>query len=201
MAETCLTSGFDPTATDDTDGAADDDPGPSFFYIMIEFNGWRAIEGVEQAVRRAYDATVEKLGVIDGREVCVLLSSDAAVAALNAQYRGIEKPTNVLSFPSLDAAAGQSPANYPQPLGDIVIACETVMREVAAEGKPALSHLAHLTVHGLLHLAGFDHETDYDAEPMESLEREILASIGVSDPYSLTIGSLTTGEAPALTGK
>jgi probable rRNA maturation factor len=197
MAETCFTAGFDATVIDDTDGAAEEDPGPSCFYLLIEFDGWHTLEGVGDAVRRAYEASAERLGSLGGRDVCVLLSSDAAVATLNAQYRGIDKPTNVLSFPALHApAACQSSADVPQPLGDIVIACETVLREAAEEGKPPLSHLAHLTVHGILHLAGFNHETDQDAERMERLEREILASIGVSDPYSLIIG-----EAPAFAGK
>ncbi len=91
------------------------------------------------------------------------------------------------ALPSALAAAGE-----PQPLGDIAIAYETVMREAAGEAKPPILHLAHLTVHGLLHLAGFDHETDAEAELMEAAERDILASIGIPDPYLST-----SDEAPA----
>jgi probable rRNA maturation factor len=198
MVETSLTSGF-VAASEDKDGSAEDDPGPSSLNLLIEHDGWRAIDGAEAAVRRAYEATVAILSdEIAGRDVSILLSSDEAIAALNARYRGKNKPTNVLSFPAApDLPAGGGPlADELPPLGDIIIALETVLREATDEEKPLLFHLSHLTVHGLLHLAGFDHETDSEAERMETLERHILASIGIPDPYASI-----TEEKPAQSGQ
>ena len=105
----------------------------------------------------------------------LLFADDEALRELNRRFRGIDKPTNVLSFPS---AAGDSV------LGDIAIAYETVRRESAEAGVAFRDHAAHLIVHGLLHLAGHDHEKDDEAERMEALETGILASIGVADPYA-----------------
>ena len=184
-------SGIYVASSEDKDGAADDEPGPSPLSLLLESAGWHALDGAQTMVCRAYEAAADRLGAeIAGREVTILLSSDEAVAALNARYRGKEGPTNVLSFPATAVPGAALP-----PLGDIIIAHETLMREAADEGKPPLFHLAHLTVHGLLHLAGFDHETDGEAERMEALEREILASIRVPDPYSSP-----TDETPAAAG-
>lgn len=112
-------------------------------------------------------------------EACIALSDDAAVRVLNATYRGLDKPTNVLSFPSPEPPSPDSPAF----LGDVVIALETVRREAGEKDVPFEHHLQHLTVHGLLHLLGYDHETDDDAQVMERLETEILAVLGIADPY------------------
>ncbi len=195
MVETANTTGFVNGASDNKDGSSDDEPGPSPVTLLIEFGDWDALNGAQEAVLRAYDACAARLAPIDGREVSILLSSDAAIAELNTRYRGIPKATNVLSFPAAEVPGGEASAGEPPPLGDIIIAYETVMREAVEEQKPPLFHLAHLTIHGILHLAGFDHETDGDAERMEGLEREILGSIGIPDPYSLTLE-----ETPALTG-
>ena len=165
-------------AADETEGS-DDEPGPSSIALLIAHDAWNALGDVEQIIRRAHHAAAAKVAAIAGRDVAILLTSDDAIASLNAQYRGQNKPTNVLSFPAPAVAfAGEE-----QPLGDIAIAYETVMREAALEAKPPIFHLAHLTVHGLLHLAGFDHETDAEAEHMEAAEREILTSLGIPDPY------------------
>jgi probable rRNA maturation factor len=108
----------------------------------------------------------------------VVVDNDDRIHALNRLWRQIDKPTNVLSFPAPDGPSG--PANY---LGDIAISYETAAREAAAEGKSFSDHVAHLSVHGFLHLMGYDHESDADAEEMEGIERNILARIGISDPY------------------
>jgi probable rRNA maturation factor len=179
MVETPNISGFVRSSGGETDAVSDDDPGPSPFSILIEADGWHALAGAEDAAQRAYDACLKALPDLAGRELSFLLADDAAIAELNGAWRGKPKPTNVLSFPAAEIPADAGP----QPLGDIILAYETLVREAADEGKPPLDHLAHLTVHGLLHLAGYDHETDADAERMEALEREVLASIGVPDPY------------------
>jgi probable rRNA maturation factor len=109
------------------------------------------------------------------RAIVVLLASDGEVADLNQQFRHKPGPTNVLSFP-----APQNPENL---LGDIALAYGVCAREAAEQGKSLADHLSHLTVHGVLHLAGYDHQTDDEAQAMEDLERRVLASLGVSDPY------------------
>jgi probable rRNA maturation factor len=169
-------------AADEND-TSDDDPGPSPISLLIEDDEWQRIGDVDEMIRRAYDATVAKLADIAGRDVAVLLTSDDAVAALNAQYRGQNKPTNVLSFPAAGMGAPAVAGGEMPPLGDIAVAYQTVMREAEQEGKPPLFHLAHLTVHGLLHLAGLDHTSEAEAERMEAMERDILATIGIPDPY------------------
>lgn len=171
-------------ATEEKDGSSDEDPGPSCFHLLIECDGWRALDGVEPALSRAYEACAQRVPVISGKDVTVLLSADDAVAELNGRYRDQKKPTNVLSFPAAQTSS-QVFGGERSALGDIIIAYETVMREADEAEKPPLSHLMHLTVHGLLHLAGFDHETDCEAERMEDLERQILSSIGIPDPYSI----------------
>ena len=111
-----------------------------------------------------------------GGAVVVLLTDDAGVQRLNATWRGLDKPTNVLSFPAPEG-------NPSGALGDIAIAYETTAREAGEEKMPLAHHLSHLVVHGFLHLVGHDHDNDREAEAMEQLEREILAKLGVPDPY------------------
>jgi probable rRNA maturation factor len=114
--------------------------------------------------------------------VGIVLSDDAAQQELNRTYRGKDVPTNVLSFSLADPVASR-PAGAPILLGDVILAFETVVREAAAQHKPLPDHLRHLVVHGVLHLLGFDHETEADAAVMEAREVEILTGLGVPDPY------------------
>jgi probable rRNA maturation factor len=137
---------------------------------------WIAEPGAERCVRDALAAAATRVPT-DG-EVSVLFADDATVRTLNRDWRGLDKPTNVLSFPS-----GPQPAGMPRLLGDIALAYETLLREAGEEGKPVLHHLAHLAVHGFLHLMGYDHETDCEAEAMEALERDILSALRIPDPY------------------
>lgn len=114
-------------------------------------------------------------------EVSVVLADDALVRRLNRQWRRIDAATNVLSFPSLDLDV---PPKAPLLLGDVVLAFETVSREAQEQGKDIADHLRHLVVHGILHLLGYDHEAPGGAEQMEALETEVLARLGVADPYA-----------------
>ena len=142
---------------------------------------WRAALPARALGRETIAAAVAECGValLPEAEVCVHLADDAQVRALNARWRGLDKPTNVLSFP----AASPSGLAKAQLLGDVVLAFETVAREAADDGKPLADHYRHLVVHGFLHLLGYDHEREADAERMEAMETRILARLGVADPY------------------
>jgi probable rRNA maturation factor len=141
--------------------------------IQVASPLWNAQPSAEQTVRDAIAAVAAALATGDG-EVSVVLTDDAAITKLNRDWRGIDKPTNVLSFPTPKGAIM---------LGDIVIAYETLDRECANEARAFLHHLAHLTVHGFLHLIGYDHQNDIDADVMEGLESKIMASLKMPDPY------------------
>ncbi|WP_428061552.1 rRNA maturation RNase YbeY [Brevundimonas sp.] len=141
--------------------------------IEVEAEAWTgALAEVETVVSRAAQAA---LGTVEG-DVVVLLTDDEAVRDLNARFRDKDKPTNVLSFPAPDSAAPH--------LGDVVLAYGVCAAEAEAQGKTLSDHLSHLVVHGVLHLLGRDHEDDAEAEEMEAEEREILAGLGVADPYA-----------------
>ena len=138
----------------------------------------------EAVIQRAVAAAAESVDEdVADAEVAVMLTDDTGIRTLNNNWRGVDKPTNVLSFPALQPTAG-APADAPRMLGDIAIAYQTTRKEADDEEKPFDHHLSHLAVHGFLHLIGYDHETDDDAEAMEALEREILAQLGVPDPYA-----------------
>ncbi|MBI2714552.1 MAG: rRNA maturation RNase YbeY [Rhizobiales bacterium] len=145
--------------------------------IQVASPLWQAQPRAEQAVRAAIVAAAA-LSTADG-EVSILLTDDKAIRALNRDWRGIDKPTNVLSFPAPAAAPGA----LPKMLGDIVMAYETLAQECDREDRIFLHHLAHLTVHGFLHLIGYDHQTDAQADEMEGLESKIMARMNLPDPY------------------
>lgn len=133
-------------------------------------------KGLGPTVKRAVEAALAAKRVRKAT-VTVLLASDAEVKALNAQYRGKNKPTNVLSFPDGTLSGGT------KHLGDIAMAFETIAREAAAQGKALKHHISHLSVHGVLHLLGHDHEAAADAKAMEALEIAILTRMGIANPY------------------
>ena len=152
--------------------------------VLSESPLWEAEPGAEAVVREAIAQAAAIAGTAGpATEVAVLLCDDATIAALNAQWRGREEPTNVLSFP-VPPASDPSASEAGVHLGDIAIARETAVREASEQGRTVSQHLAHLAVHGFLHLLGYDHQTDDEAEHMEGLEREILAGLGISDPYA-----------------
>lgn len=119
-------------------------------------------------------------------ELSVVLADDALVHRLNREYRGKDKPTNVLSFALTEAEEPELGEDAPLMLGDVILAWETVVREAAEQGKTPADHMVHLVVHGVLHLLGYDHETDDEAEEMEDLEVQVLATLGIADPYAAT---------------
>jgi probable rRNA maturation factor len=141
---------------------------------VVEADGWPAALGEDPQVlaQRVLDAAAK--GERAGGAVAVLFADDAAVRALNRAWRGKDTPTNVLSFPAPHGLGA---------LGDIALALETVAREAEEQGKSVTAHASHMLAHGFLHLVGYDHEADEDAERMEAREREILAGLGLPDPY------------------
>ncbi len=154
--------------------------------VVIEDDRWLTVD-LPGLADTAVAATLTHLSLPADREVAVLACDDARIAALNAEFRAKPTPTNVLSWPSEDYDIG--PGDTPPPpteteLGDIAIAFDTCMVEAAAAAKPLAEHAIHLLVHAILHLLGYDHETDPDAALMERIETEILGNLGLADPYA-----------------
>lgn len=193
---------------------ADPEPPQRLALTILEQSGdWSGFGNRDAAIHAAADALIAhpRCECARGAEACIVLANDALVRELNRTYRGKDAPTNVLSFvsqnppvpdppddididPDIDADTaielddGDVPWTEPRHLGDVVLAAGTVAREAADQGIPPVHHLQHLVVHGLLHLMGFDHETDAQAEVMEGLEVEILAALGVGNPYAAIEG-------------
>ena len=153
--------------------------------VLVVADCWQAEPDAEAVIHRAIAAAAETVDAGVGEaELAVMLTDDAGIRTLNRNWRGIDKPTNVLSFPALQPTGRGGPDDAPRMLGDIAIAYETTRKEADDEQKPFDHHLSHLAVHGFLHLIGYDHEKDADAEAMETLEQEILAQLGIPDPYA-----------------
>ena len=148
--------------------------------ISVESGDWGAEESLHPIVARGVDAALAELDIANDSELSLLFTDDAHIRVLNRDWRGKDKPTNVLSFPAFETAPGDP---LPPMLGDIALAFETVSSEAALESKPFEHHLTHLIVHGVLHLLGYDHEVAEEAEEMEALERRILARLAIPDPY------------------
>ena len=159
---------------------------------IVEDDRWQGA-GLGPLAEEAARATLAHLSLVpEDFEIAVLACDDARIAALNADFRGKPRPTNVLSWPSQDLAP-ETPGAPPEPpepeddphhLGDIALAYETCAAEAEAAGKKFSAHVTHLVVHGVLHLLGYDHIRDEDATVMEGLEVAILGNLGLPDPYS-----------------
>jgi probable rRNA maturation factor len=179
-----------------------DPDGPSTIALTVGAPAWRRhLADPEEVCRRAVAATLAGVPTppwLARAEVSVLLADDATVRKLNADYRGQDHPTDVLSFPTFEHVLEHVPGHGspgPVPLGDVVLGLETVRTEAAAEGTPFDDHVSHLLVHGCLHLLGYDHQTAADAACMEGLERGILARLGIADPYGGAAAEPVLGSA------
>ena len=155
-------------------------PGTASISIIVEEPMWGAHEGVVRVIRRAARAAAaagsrSRQTRSDKPELCILLANDGYVRELNGRYRHRRKPTNVLSFPA-------APIFAPR-LGDIVLSYGVLCREARAQGKSLAAHAAHLTVHGVLHLLGYDHQNRREAAVMEKLEISLLDVMGYANPY------------------
>jgi probable rRNA maturation factor len=167
--------------------------------IMVDSPLWKSQRGVKAVLQRAIGEAAA-MAATSGGELAIVLTDDSAIRALNRDWRGKDQPTNVLSFPAhgpshahshkpgrvgMGSVSGHAsePQDRVRLLGDIVIAYETMAREATAEGRPFRHHLAHLAVHGFLHLLGHDHAEDAQADAMEALEIAVLARLDVPNPY------------------
>ena len=155
--------------------------------VLIEAPEWDSL-GLEALAQRAAEATLLRLGYGDaGYEISVMGCDDRRIAELNGDFRAKSQPTNVLSWPSQERAPDTPGGSPPPPqdpeLGDIAIACGVCRAEAEAANKEISHHVTHLLVHGALHLLGYDHINAQDAALMEGLEVEILATLGIADPY------------------
>jgi probable rRNA maturation factor len=148
--------------------------------IMVQSPLWKAQPRAAATVRNAI-AAAAKAASTPRAELAIVLTDDSTIHALNRDWRGHDRPTNVLSFPAKPPRGKSTPVRL---LGDIVVAYETVAREAKAEDKPFRNHLAHLAVHGFLHLLGYDHDNARAARKMERLEVDILARLRIPDPYA-----------------
>jgi probable rRNA maturation factor len=170
--------------------------------VIVADAAWRqAVDEAEAVCREAATAAFAAGGARGAAAVCVALADDDTLRDLNCRFRGLDRPTNVLAFPAGPALgvyepepepesepdaerAGEAAGDRePRSLGDVAIARQSLQREARAAGVAAADHLRHLTVHGMLHLMGHDHETQEEAEAMEGLETRILSTLGVADPY------------------
>ena len=147
--------------------------------LDVDAEAWTAVPALEHLATRAFDEAARHADrpILDGAEVSVLLCDDDAIRDLNRDWRGVDKATNVLSFPTPGPLAARPL------LGDIAVSWNTTRREAEDEGKPVADHLTHLLVHGFLHLLGYDHESEGEGDAMERLEASILAGLGIADPY------------------
>jgi probable rRNA maturation factor len=141
-----------------------------------------ALPDIEMVCRRAVEAARE-IARLPAGEISLVLADDAFIRALNRDHRGKDRATDVLSFPQMDESGAD--LGSPALLGDVVVAYETAARDAEAAGVTLADHLSHLIVHGVLHLAGHDHEDDAEAGVMEGLEREALGTLGIADPYAI----------------
>jgi probable rRNA maturation factor len=144
--------------------------------VLVESALWKEPRVVKSLVRRAVNAAAAAVST-SWAELAIVLTNDSAIRLLNREWRGTDTATNVLSFPA------QNAGGEPPHIGDIVLAYETIAREAHDEGKPFAHHVAHLAVHGFLHLNGYDHQRSKDAGEMEQLERKILRRLAIPDPY------------------
>ena len=145
--------------------------------VVVDDPGWRKFRGLVPRLERAAAAAAKAAGLRGRVSMTVLLSSDRRLKALNRDFRGKDKPTNVLSFPA--------PPNKDKYLGDVALALRVTRREAKASGKRVSDHAIHLVTHGVLHLAGYDHVRARDATVMEALEVAILERLGIANPYEV----------------
>lgn len=173
----------EPASDPESASSEEGEPSRTCVDVTVEDDRWVSVAGFTDLIADLVAETL-RAAKLSPATCCVsvALLSDAQVRALNKAFRGKDAPTNVLSFPSV--AAALAGGEEPHFLGDVALAYETVVSEAAAQDKTPLQHAAHLVAHGVLHLAGFDHDSEAGAEAMEAAECEILNYFGIPDPYA-----------------
>jgi probable rRNA maturation factor len=156
--------------------------------VLVESGLWKESGKIKTLLRRAIGQAAAAMST-GGAEIAIVLTDDSAIRLLNRQWRGIDAATNVLSFPM------ENPGEHRSFIGDIVLARQTIAREASSEHKPFAHHLAHLAVHGFLHLLGYDHQNHKDAMVMERLERGILRRLAIPDPYGPMLAGRSASRA------
>jgi probable rRNA maturation factor len=153
-------------------------------YTALESDSWGDEQRLVALSRRIFDVAAKELELKGSKsvEISLLFADDARVQPLNRYWRAMDKPTNVLSFPSAILQPGVA---LPPVLGDIVLAYETIEREAEEEDKPFDNHVSHLLLHGFLHLLGYDHQIEAEAARMEAIETRILGLLAIPDPYAV----------------
>lgn len=159
--------------------------------VSVQEPEWETFEDIEQLVtivakKTLKTAMLPRIAQKCALEASIVLANDDLVHILNREYRDKDQPTNVLTFATLDDPDNITPDGETLNLGDVILSYQTIEREAQEQGKFMLDHLKHLTVHGVLHLLGYDHQTDEEANDMETLEIRILESLGVQNPYTET---------------
>ncbi len=150
--------------------------------VSVDDDAWTALDVDALAERCAKTLIATAPAGLRPGEIAILFTNNDAVRELNATWRGKDRPTNVLSFPAVDELA--LPPDIPQPLGDVVLAFGVCAAEAAEKGVSIQDHASHLVIHGFLHLIGYDHQGEDEAEVMEDLERRLLLDLGIADPYT-----------------
>jgi probable rRNA maturation factor len=158
--------------------------------IVNEAGDWTRVPGHRAVLRKAARAALAHEKARKDGAIAILLTDNEGICRLNQQFRGLNKPTNVLSFPAMPNQSMALARELPF-LGDLALGYEICRSEAEAEGKSLVDHLSHLVVHGVLHLMGYDHEADAEAEVMEARERSILSRLGIADPYAGAEGGAT----------
>lgn len=171
--------------SDDPDSSSPRTPRPTISVAVLSSLWLESLPQVEDLTRRAAAASLSAARMrASSAEVSIALADDATLRGLNREYRGRDAPTNVLSFAVSERAETAGGEAGPLLLGDVILACETVRREALQQGKTLPDHVSHLVVHGVLHLLGFDHEAEVEAEEMERQEVAVLGRLGIADPYA-----------------
>jgi probable rRNA maturation factor len=185
MISSDMNTTTEPPAAAEEQSSAEGDPPRTCADISVEDGRWISVTGLPELIPDLVTETLIACQFApESRTVSIALLSDPEVRSLNKLFRGKDTATNVLSFPSAPLPQTTNNLNGPIFIGDVALAYETVTEEASAQKKPVLNHAAHLIVHGVLHLAGFDHGEDAEAQKMETAERAILNRFGIPDPYA-----------------
>ena len=155
--------------------------GPAELDLRIDADGWKQFDDLEEIIRKSFNAALESVDLLPTTaSATIILSDNSAIEKLNRQWRDKDTATNILSFPAPDGEKTETGLDY---LGDMILAYDVVNKEALQQSKALETHLCHLVIHGALHLLGYDHIADDEADKMEDLERTAMTALKLPDPY------------------